>query len=221
MFSVLPNLIWNNGIPITVEDWNTNEWLEITRDSPMADKIPLLTWGAPVPEGVRIANPQMVRLGAYLSPGTTVMHYGFVNFNAGTLGKAMVEGRISAGTVIGDGTDIGAGAGFNGTLSGGGSVKLSAGAGCLLGAQSQCGIVLGDNCAVATGTHFTQEVHFAEYDKDEKTGKYTKLIRKGVKAKEFSGVPNLLFLRHDETGEMQVWRRGNKVMLNEALHSKQ
>lgn len=213
IFSVLPNVVWAGDDEVyTVEEWNQKYWFE-TRTKVLIDKIPLLTWGAPVPVGVRIANPDNVRLGAYLSPGTTVMHYGFVNFNAGTLGKSMVEGRISAGTTIGDGTDVGAGAGFLGTLSGGNSLKLSAGKDCLIGANAECGVILGNNCVVATGTCFSQNTPILEVLPGKKMS-----MRK---VSYFNGKDNLTFRRNAITGQLEVIQKGNKAILNDDLHTGQ
>jgi 2,3,4,5-tetrahydropyridine-2-carboxylate N-succinyltransferase len=214
MFNVLPNLVYSrDGDVVEQTYWNENNWFEAYNPDVIVDKIPLLTWGAPIPDGVRIANPTNVRLGAYLSPGTTVMHYGFVNFNAGTLGAVMVEGRISAGTTIDGGSDLGAGAGFVGTLSGGGSLKLSAGKDCLIGANAECGVILGNNCVVATGVCFTQNTPFCEI-----TPKGTEVWQK---AKAFNGVDNITFRRHAKTGRLEVIHKGNKAILNEALHTGQ
>ena len=221
LFNVLPNLAWTDDSVYDIAEYNNELWgndvlisiddtyTRMSKDI-IIDKIPLLIWGAPIPEGVRIANTKMVRLGAYLSPGTTVMHYGFVNFNAGTLGKAMVEGNISAGTTIGDGTDIGAGAGFLGTLSGGNSIKLSTGKDCLIGARAECGVILGDNCVVATGISFSQNTPIMEIKEngEEILGK----------VKDYNGKNNLTYRRHSITGRLEVIHKGNKDFLNEDLH---
>lgn len=218
LFSVLPNLVWeDNGMVLTIESWN-HEGGFLSGARVITDKIPLLTWGAPIPIGVRIANPNNVRLGAYLSPGTTIMHYGFVNFNAGTLGKSMVEGRISAGTTIDDGTDIGAGAGFLGTLSGGNSLKLSAGKDCLIGAMAECGVILGNNCVVATGTCFSQNTPIVEIVPVPGSNTF---IEKSGKVKDYNGKDNLTYRRNSTTGRLEVIHKGNKEILNETLHSNQ
>jgi len=161
-----------------------------------------------VPTGVRIADADRVRLGAHLAPGTTVMHEGFVNFNAGTLGASMVEGRISAGVVVGDGSDIGGGASIMGTLSGGGTEVISVGRRCLLGANSGLGISLGDDCIIEAGLYVTAGT------------KVTTADGTAVKARELSGVNNLLFRRNSVTGVVEVVSRdGRGIGLNAALHA--
>lgn len=161
-----------------------------------------------VPTGVRIADADRVRLGAHLAPGTTVMHEGFVNFNAGTLGASMVEGRISAGVVVGDGSDIGGGASIMGTLSGGGSQVISVGQRSLLGANSGLGISLGDDCIIEAGLYVTAGTKVATPD------------GKTIKALELSGANNLLFRRNSQTGAVEVISRdGGAFELNAALHA--
>ena len=161
-----------------------------------------------VPTGVRIADADRVRLGAHLAPGTTVMHEGFVNFTAGTLGASMVEGRISAGVVVGDGSDIGGGASIMGTLSGGGTEVISVGRRCLLGANSGLGISLGDDCVIEAGLYVTAGT------------KITMADGTAVKARELSGADNLLFRRNSVTGAVEVVSRdGTGITLNTALHA--
>jgi 2,3,4,5-tetrahydropyridine-2-carboxylate N-succinyltransferase len=161
-----------------------------------------------IPEGVRIADGDRVRLGAYLSAGTTVMHEGFINFNAGTLGKSMVEGRISAGVVVGDGSDIGGGASIMGTLSGGGKEVISVGQRTLLGANSGIGISLGDDCIVEAGIYITAG------------SKITLPDGKIVKAKDLSGANNLLFRRNSQSGSLEVLpKTGTWSGLNSVLHN--
>ena len=161
-----------------------------------------------IPDGVRIADGDRVRLGAYLSSGTTVMHEGFVNFNAGTLGKSMVEGRISAGVVVGDGSDIGGGASIMGTLSGGGKEIISIGQRTLLGANSGIGISLGDDCIVEAGVYITAGSKIALPD-----GKI-------VKAKELNKANNLLFRRNSQTGVLEALpKTGSWGGLNSILHT--
>jgi len=173
------------------------------------DKFPRMT-DYVVPSGVRIADADRVRLGAYVGEGTTVMHEGFINYNAGTLGTSMVEGRISAGIVVGDGSDIGGGSSIQGTLSGGGKHVLSVGERCLLGANAGIGISLGDDCVVEAGLYVT-------------SGTLVKLPDgEVVKARELSGASNLLFRRHSQTGAVEaVPRTGTWGGLNAALHANQ
>jgi 2,3,4,5-tetrahydropyridine-2-carboxylate N-succinyltransferase len=161
-----------------------------------------------VPSGVRVADATRVRLGAHLAEGTTVMHEGFCNFNAGTLGTAMVEGRISQGVVVGDHSDVGGGASIMGTLSGGGTERVSLGERCLLGANSGIGISLGDDCVVEAGLYIT-------------AGTTVKLPDGAVvKARELSGISNMLFLRHSQTGAVEARSRsGSWGGLNSALHA--
>jgi 2,3,4,5-tetrahydropyridine-2-carboxylate N-succinyltransferase len=161
-----------------------------------------------LPSGVRIADADRVRLGAHLASGTTVMHEGFVNYNAGTLGTSMVEGRISAGVVVGRDSDVGGGASIMGTLSGGGTQVVSIGERCLLGANSGIGIALGDDCVVEAGLYVTAGT------------KVTRPDGSVVKAAELSGHSGLLFLRNSTTGVIEVRvRQGKGVELNAALHA--
>ena len=171
------------------------------------DKFPRMT-DYVVPSGVRIADADRVRLGAHLANGTTVMHEGFVNFNAGTLGRSMVEGRISAGVVVGDGSDVGGGASIMGTLSGGGTDIISIGRRCLLGANSGLGISLGDECVVEAGLYLTAGARVTLPDGDV------------VKARELSGASGMLFRRNSQTGAIEVVpRSGSWGGLNAALHA--
>jgi len=171
------------------------------------DKFPRLV-DYVVPTGVRIADADRVRLGAHLAAGTTVMHEGFVNFNAGTLGASMVEGRISAGVVVGDGSDIGGGASVMGTLSGGGKEVISIGERCLIGANGGVGISLGDDCVVEAGLYITAGTKVTTKDGEV------------VKGAQLSGVPGLLFIRDSTTGTVLVRpRKGTGVELNAALHA--
>jgi 2,3,4,5-tetrahydropyridine-2-carboxylate N-succinyltransferase len=175
------------------------------------DKFPRLT-DYVLPERVRIADSSRVRLGAHLAPGTTVMHEGFVNFNAGTLGASMVEGRISQGVVVGDGADIGGGASIMGTLSGGGTERVSIGARALLGANSGIGIAIGDDTVVEAGLYVTAGTKVIVVDGTEPP--------RTVKAVELSGVAGLLFRRNSLTGAVEVLsREGRGVELNAALHA--
>ncbi|PMB97367.1 2,3,4,5-tetrahydropyridine-2,6-dicarboxylate N-succinyltransferase [Brevibacterium luteolum] len=211
LFGQLNNVVWTSEGPCAVEDF------EITRAKLKArgqlsvygvDKFPRMT-DFVVPEGVRIADADRVRMGAYLSPGTVVMHEGFVNFNAGTLGQAMVEGRISQGVVIGNGTDIGGGASIMGTLSGGGAHRIEIGEGTLLGANAGVGISLGDNCIVEAGLYVTAGTRVVMPEEDGKV----------VKAAELSGSDNVLLRRNSETGAVEARSRtAQGIELNPDLH---
>ena len=171
------------------------------------DKFPRMT-DYVVPDGVRIADADRVRLGAHLAPGTTVMQEGFVNFNAGTLGASMVEGRISAGVVVGDGSDIGGGASIMGTLSGGGQEVISVGQRCLIGANAGIGISLGDDCVVEAGCYVTAGT------------KVTMPDGRVVRARELSGASNLLLWRNSVTGAIEARpRTGAGIALNPELHA--
>ncbi|HEY3529576.1 MAG TPA: 2,3,4,5-tetrahydropyridine-2,6-dicarboxylate N-succinyltransferase [Nocardioides sp.] len=209
IFGVLANVVWTSAGPCPVDDFETVR-LHLRGDGPLqvlgVDKFPRMT-DYVVPTGVRIADADRVRLGAHLAPGTTVMHEGFVNYNAGTLGTSMVEGRIVAGVVVGDGTDVGGGASIMGTLSGGGTQVISIGERCLIGANAGIGISLGDDCVVEAGCYVTAGT------------KVTLPDGQVVKALELSGGDNLLFRRNSVTGTVEVvpWRAGG-VALNEALH---
>jgi 2,3,4,5-tetrahydropyridine-2-carboxylate N-succinyltransferase len=188
--------------------------LRLLADGPVVvygvDKFPRMV-DYVIPAGVRIADADRVRLGAHLGEGTTVMHEGFVNYNAGTLGTSMVEGRISAGVVVGDGSDVGGGASIMGTLSGGGTEVISIGEHCLLGANSGIGISLGDRCIVEAGTYVTAGVKLALPD------------GRVVKARELSGQDDLLFRRNGLTGALEVVDRGGAARswtgLNTELHA--
>jgi 2,3,4,5-tetrahydropyridine-2,6-dicarboxylate N-succinyltransferase len=211
IFGVLPNVAWTSLGPVAVE-----RVTEVRLRARVAgvhlgvhgvDKFPRMT-DYVVPSGVRIADADRVRLGAYLAPGTTVMHEGFVNYNAGTLGVSMVEGRISAGVVVGDGTDIGGSASIMGTLSGGGTAVISVGERCLLGANSGIGISLGDDCVVEAGLYLTAGTKVALPDGDV------------VKAGELSGASGLLFRRNSQSGAVEAApRTGSWGGLNAALHA--
>jgi 2,3,4,5-tetrahydropyridine-2,6-dicarboxylate N-succinyltransferase len=209
IFKVLANVVWTSAGPCPVEDFESIR-LNLRADGPVqvfgVDKFPRMT-DYVVPTGVRVADADRVRLGAHLAEGTTVMHEGFVNYNAGTLGASMVEGRIVAGVVVGDGTDVGGGASIMGTLSGGGTEVISIGERCLIGANAGIGISLGDDCVVEAGCYVTAGT------------KVTMPDGRVVKALELSGRDNLLLRRNSVTGTVEVvpWRAGG-VALNEALH---
>ena len=211
IFGVLPNVVWTSAGPCAVEGFEEVRLaLKLSKGHLTVfgvDKFPRLV-DYVVPSGVRIADADRVRLGAHLAPGTTVMHEGFVNFNAGTLGTSMVEGRISAGVIVGDGTDIGGGASIMGTLSGGGKEQVSIGERCLLGAESGLGISLGDDCTIEAGLYVTSGTKVSLPDGSV------------VKARELSGRDNLLFLRNSITGAVQVKpKAGGSFELNAALHA--
>jgi len=211
IFGVLPNVVWTSVGPCAVEGfeavrtrlraaYGTVTVLGVDKFPRMVDYV--------LPTGVRIADADRVRLGAHLAPGTTVMHEGFVNFNAGTLGHSMVEGRISAGVTVGADSDIGGGASIMGTLSGGGTEVISIGQRCLLGANAGLGIALGDDCVVEAGLYLTAGT------------KVTRPDGTVVKARELSGASGLLFLRNSTTGAVEVrQRRGVGIELNPALHA--
>jgi 2,3,4,5-tetrahydropyridine-2-carboxylate N-succinyltransferase len=214
VFGVLPNVVWTDHGPCAVDDFETTRLRvrSATRGSGRVqvfgvDKFPRMA-DYVVPAGVRIADADRVRLGAHLAPGTTVMHEGFVNYNAGTLGASMVEGRISAGVVVGDGSDVGGGASIMGTLSGGGTHVIAIGSGCLLGANSGVGISLGDDCVVEAGCYVTAGTKVVLPDGSV------------VKARELSGQSGWLFRRNSLSGAMEaVPRSGHGVTLNVALHA--
>ena len=210
IFSALPNVAWTNQGPIHPNDL---EKLRPEYDSlyiRSLDKFPCLT-DYVIPNGVRIADSSRVRLGAYLSEGTTIMHEGFVNFNAGTLGPSMIEGRVSAGVVIGKNSDLGGGCSTMGTLSGGNDVKISVGEDCLLGANSGLGIPLGDRCIVEAGLYLTAGSKVEVIDKNNK-------IIKTVKASELSSKNDQLFIRNSLTGAIQCKANTKSVSLNDQLH---
>ena len=211
IFNALPNVVWTSQGPVHPDDLE-----EIRKDNDSLyvrsiDKFPCLT-DYVIPEGIRIADASRVRLGAYLSEGTTVMHEGFVNFNAGTLGPAMIEGRISAGVVIGANSDLGGGCSTMGTLSGGNDVKISVGEDCLLGANSGLGIPLGDRCIVEAGLYLTAGSKVEVLDKNNE-------LVKIVRASELSSKDDQLFIRNSLTGAIQCKPNNKKVSLNDQLHT--
>jgi len=210
IFGALPNVAWTSAGPCAVDGFEQTR-IRLRAAGHVAvygvDKFPRMT-DYVVPPGVRIADADRVRLGAHLSPGTTVMHEGFCNFNAGTLGTSMVEGRIVQGVVVGDGSDIGAGASIMGTLSGGGTERVSIGERCLVGANGGIGIALGDDCVVEAGLYVTAGT------------KVTLPDGAVVKARELSGSSNILFIRNSVTGAVEARdRAGTGITLNEALHA--
>jgi len=223
VFAVLPNVVWTDRGPCAVEDFEaTRLRLRAATGTPVTvygvDKFPRMV-DYVVPTGVRVADADRVRLGAHLAAGTTVMHEGFVNFNAGTLGTSMVEGRVSAGVVVGDGSDVGGGASIMGTLSGGGREVVSIGRRSLLGANSGLGIPLGDDCVVEAGLYVTAgtKVRLVGFDVD---GAVDEDGARVVKARVLAGADNVLFRRNSRTGEVEaVARSGAGVHLNSALHA--
>ncbi|MFM6974569.1 MAG: DapH/DapD/GlmU-related protein, partial [Agromyces sp.] len=216
-FAHLPNVAWTTRGPVSLEQYRERraEFQAAGVSIVSLDKFPRLL-DYVLPERVRIADAQRVRLGAHLAPGTTVMHEGFVNFNAGTLGASMVEGRISQGVVVGDGSDIGGGASIMGTLSGGGTERISIGERSLLGANAGIGISIGDDCIVEAGLYLTASSKVVLAD----AGLTAAGSHPIAKAIEFSGQSNLLFRRNSLSGAIEVISRGGTgVTLNAALHA--
>lgn len=215
IFGLLTNVVWTDAGPCAVEGFESTRARLQATGRPVTvhgvDKFPRMV-DYVLPAGVRIADADRVRLGAHLAEGTTVMHEGFVNYNAGTLGASMVEGRISAGVVVGDGSDVGGGASIMGTLSGGGTQVVSIGRRCLIGANAGIGISLGDDCVVEAGCYVTAgtKVTVAEPDGTSRV----------VKALSLSGADHVLFRRNSVTGAVEAvpWR-SEGVALNEALHA--
>ncbi|MFA4841038.1 MAG: DapH/DapD/GlmU-related protein [Agrococcus sp.] len=209
IFAALPVVAWTNAGAVDPE-WAVAHRVQLQRAGiqvQLVDRFPRMT-DFVIPDGVRIGDASRIRLGAHLAPGTVVMHEGFVNFNAGTLGTSMVEGRVSQGVVVGDGTDIGGGASIMGTLSGGGKERVQLGARVLLGANAGVGISIGDDSVVEAGLYVT-------------AGTKVTLVPSGetVKAVELSGTPGLLFRRNSVTGAVEVVARdGRGVELNALLH---
>jgi len=218
IFAILPNVVWTSEGPCSGEGFETTRGrfrafgkhltvLGIDKFPRMVDYV--------LPSGVRIADASRVRLGAYLAEGTTVMHEGFVNFNAGTLGASMVEGRISQGVTVGNGSDVGGGASIMGTLSGGGKETITIGERSLLGANAGLGIALGDDCIVESGLYLTAGSKVLLVGQKDDKGKPVV-----VKARELSGNNGLLFRRNSVTGAVEaVQREGVGIELNSALHA--
>ncbi|MDO4254096.1 MAG: 2,3,4,5-tetrahydropyridine-2,6-dicarboxylate N-succinyltransferase [Kocuria sp.] len=213
IFGLLANVAWTSRGPVLAEElrWAVMRMRSTGNVTVLSvDKFPRMV-DYVVPSGVRIGDADRVRLGAHLAEGTTVMHEGFVNFNAGTLGTAMVEGRISAGVVVGDHTDIGGGASIMGTLSGGGTQRVQLGERVLLGANAGVGISLGNDCVVEAGLYVTAGTRVNVINNGQST--------QVVKAVDLSGTPNLLLRRNSLTGAVEALpRTGNTVELNQALH---
>ncbi|MGO3358802.1 MAG: 2,3,4,5-tetrahydropyridine-2,6-dicarboxylate N-succinyltransferase [Bifidobacterium crudilactis] len=223
IFAALNNVVWTNYGPFAVDDFAQRKIdllgalgsnhadvnvLSIDKFPRMVDYV--------VPTGVRIGNADRIRLGAYLSEGTTVMHEGFVNFNAGTLGTSMVEGRVSQGVVVGDGSDIGGGASIMGTLSGGGKHRVSIGEHSLLGANSGIGISLGNHCVVEAGLYVTAGTKVTIVDKAKIAAKQPLDI---VKGSELSGKNHILFIRNSVSGAIEARSRNTGIALNAQLHA--
>src|SRR5690606_5140850 len=214
IFALLPNVAWTSEGAIDLNELPERQLvarlegrvLEVTS----VDKFPKMT-DYVVPAGVRIADTARVRLGAYIGEGTTIMHEGFCNFNAGTEGPGMIEGRISAGVFVGKGSDIGGGASTMGTLSGGGNIVISLGEGCLLGANAGTGIPLGDRCTIESGLYITAGTKVEVLDD-------TGAVVEKVKARELAGQNDLLFRRNSLTGAVQCVTNKSAIELNEELH---
>ncbi|BCE01628.1 2,3,4,5-tetrahydropyridine-2,6-dicarboxylate N-succinyltransferase [Marinicellulosiphila megalodicopiae] len=215
IFGLLHNIAWTNKGPIDLPELAERQMDARLNGETLTvdcvDKFPKMT-NYVVPTGVRIAHTARVRLGAHIGEGTTIMHEGFVNFNAGTTGVSMVEGRISAGVVVGDNSDIGGGASILGTLSGGGSIVVSLGENCLLGANAGTGIPLGDRCTIEAGLYITAGTKVAMLDADRKEVET-------VKARELAGKSDLLFIRNSLTGQVQCLTNKSAIELNSELHS--
>jgi 2,3,4,5-tetrahydropyridine-2-carboxylate N-succinyltransferase len=216
VFGLLTNVVWTSAGPCAVEGFELTRMRLKDAHGHVSvygvDKFPRMT-DYVLPAGVRIADADRVRLGAHLADGTTVMHEGFVNYNAGTLGHSMVEGRISAGVVVGNGSDVGGGASIMGTLSGGGTQVISLGERCLLGANAGIGISLGDDCVVEAGCYVTAGTKVLMTDGSDAEPKV-------VKAAELSGASNVLFRRNSTTGAVEaVPRTGQGIELNADLHA--
>lgn len=215
MFGKLPNVAWTNEGAVDLDDLTDRQlaarvqgkWLKVFS----VDKFPPMT-DYVVPKGVRVADTARVRLGAYLGEGTTIMHEGFVNFNAGTEGTSMVEGRISAGVMVGEGSDLGGGCSTMGTLSGGGNIIISVGKNSLIGANAGIGIPLGDACKVEAGLYITAGTKIAVLDDRGE-------VVKTVKGRELAGQNDLLFRRNSENGRVEVVTNKTAIQLNEALHA--
>ena len=214
IFPLLPNVAWTNEGAVDLDELPERQLLARLNGKVLevnsVDKFPKMT-DYVVPKGVRIADTARVRLGAYVGEGTTIMHEGFINFNAGTEGPGMIEGRISAGVFVGKGSDIGGGASTMGTLSGGGNIIISLGEGCLLGANAGTGIPLGDRCTIEAGLYITSgsKVQLLD-DKGE--------IVDTVKARDLAGQSDLLFRRNTTNGAVQCLTNKSAIALNEELH---
>jgi 2,3,4,5-tetrahydropyridine-2,6-dicarboxylate N-succinyltransferase len=214
MFGLLPNVAWTSEGAIDLDELPERQLMARLNGRVLevnsVDKFPKMT-DYVVPTGVRIADTARVRLGAYIGEGTTIMHEGFCNFNAGTEGPGMIEGRISAGVFVGKGSDIGGGASTMGTLSGGGNIVISLGEGCLLGANAGTGIPLGDRCTIESGLYSTAGTKVELLDDQGNTVKT-------VKARDLASQHDLLFRRNSQTGRVECLTNKSAVQLNEELH---
>lgn len=215
LFAVLPNVAWTNEGAIDLHELPARQLQARTQgkllDVDCVDKFPKMT-NYVVPTGVRIAHTARVRLGAYIGEGTTIMHEGFVNFNAGTEGPGMIEGRISAGVFVGAGSDLGGGCSTMGTLSGGGDIVISVGKECLLGANAGIGIPLGDRCTVEAGLYLTAGAKVIILDDQAKPVET-------VKARQLAGKSDLLFRRNSSNGAIECLTNKSAIALNEELHA--
>ncbi|GAA0830093.1 2,3,4,5-tetrahydropyridine-2,6-dicarboxylate N-succinyltransferase [Marinomonas arenicola] len=215
MFGLLINTAWTSEGPIDVRELADRQLSARMQGRTIevfsVDKFPKML-NFVVPTGIRVGDGARIRLGAHLGEGTTVMHEGFVNFNAGTLGSSMVEGRISAGVVVGNGSDLGGGCSTMGTLSGGGNIVIGVGEKCLIGANAGIGIGLGDRCTVESGLYITAGSKVAVLDENNQ-------VVSTVKARELSGQSDLLFRRNSETGAIECKTNKTAIALNEALHA--
>ncbi len=215
MFGVLPNNAWTSEGAIDLAELEQRQWQARLRGQALSvnsvDKFPKMT-DYVVPSGVRIAHTARVRLGAYLGEGTTVMHEGFVNFNAGTEGPGMIEGRISAGVFVGKGSDLGGGCSTMGTLSGGNNVVISVGDECLIGANAGLGIPLGDRCTIEAGLYVTGGSLVSVLDENGE-------LVQTCKARDLAGKPDLLFRRNSLSGKIECKTNRTAIELNEELHA--
>ena len=215
IFGLLSNLAWTNEGAIDLNELSARQLKARiegrTLEVKSVDKFPQMT-DYVVPKGVRIADTARVRLGAYVGEGTTVMHEGFINFNAGTEGKSMIEGRISAGVMIGQGSDLGGGCSTMGTLSGGGNIIISVGENCLIGANAGIGIPLGDRCKVEAGLYITAGTKVALLDDNNE-------LVEVLKARDLANKPDLLFRRNSQTGAVECKSHKTAIELNEELHA--
>lgn len=215
IFALLPNVAWTNQGAIDLAELPAEQLEARLRGKLLevfsVDKFPKMT-DYVVPAGVRIADTARVRLGAYVGEGTTVMHEGFINFNAGTQGPGMIEGRVSAGVFVGKGSDLGGGCSTMGTLSGGGNIVISVGEGCLIGANAGIGIPLGDRNTVESGLYITAGTKVSLLDENDQ-------LVKVVKARDLAGQSDLLFRRNSQTGTVECKTHKSAIELNEALHA--